>query len=64
MRCINANNTTKHSLRIFRKFLPSRLAEELQEKAYAYLVPSGKQPVSKHWLEKEEENIYASVPLA
>lgn len=51
--------TAKHSLRISREFISSRLAEELLGKAYSYLI--GKHSVSKHSLERAERNVNTSV---
>ena len=60
----DSGKTAKHSLQISRKFVSSRLAEELLGKAYGYLIPSGKHSVPKHSLESEERNIHASVSSA
>jgi hypothetical protein len=54
--------TVKHSLRISRKFVSSRLAEELLGKAYGYLI--GKHSVSKHSLERAERDVNTSVSSA
>jgi hypothetical protein len=47
--------------RIYRTFLSSRLAEEVQKKAYAYLVPSGKGLASQNLRQDEKESIMTTV---
>ena len=64
MRYTDSGNIVEHSLRISRKFMSSRLAEELLGKAYGYLIPSGKHSVFKHSLEKVERNVHTSVSSA
>jgi hypothetical protein len=48
-------------LRVTRTFLSSRLAEQVQKKAYAYLVPSGKGLASQNLRQDEKESIITSV---
>ena len=64
MRYTDSGNTVEHSLRISRKFVSSRLAEELLGKAYGYLIPPGKHSVSKRSLERVERNVHTSVSSA
>ncbi len=60
MRYTDSGKTAKGSLQISRKFVSSRLAEELLGKAYGYLILPGKRSASKPPLEKEE-NVHTSV---
>jgi hypothetical protein len=66
----DSGNTVKRSLRTSRKFVSSRLAEELLGKAYGYLIPPVKHLVSKHSLERVERververNVHTSVSSA
>ena len=60
----DSSNTVKHSLRISRKFVSSRLAEELLGKAYGYLIPPVKHSVFKHSLERVERDVHTSVSSA
>jgi hypothetical protein len=64
MRYTDSSKTVKHSLRISRKFVSSRLAEELLGKAYGYLIPPGKHSMSNHSLERVERNVHTSVSSA
>ena len=64
MRYTDSSNTVKRSLRISRKFMSSRLAEELLGKAYGYLIPPVKHPVFKHSLERVERDVHTSVSSA
>jgi hypothetical protein len=60
MRYTDSGKTAKGSLQISRKFVSSRLAEELLGKAYGYLISPGKHWASKPPLESEE-NVHTSV---
>jgi hypothetical protein len=64
MRYTDSGKTAKRSLQISRKFVSSRLAEELLGKAYGYLIPPGNHSVSKHSLERAERNVNTSVSSA
>ena len=60
MRYTDSGKTAKRSLQISRKFVSSRLAEELLGKAYGYLISPGKHSASKPPLESEE-TVHTSV---
>lgn len=57
MEYIESDVSAKHSLRVGRTFLSSRLAEEVQKKAYAYLVPSGELLACKDLLKEKKKSI-------
>jgi hypothetical protein len=61
MKYIESDVSTEHSLRVSRTFLSSRLAEEVQKKAYAYLVPSGKRLPSQNLRQAEKESVITTV---
>lgn len=60
----DSGKTAKHSLQISRKFVSSRLAEELLGKAYGYLIPPGKHSLSKPSLERAQRDVHTSVSSA
>ena len=58
MKYTDSSITVKRSLRISRKFVSSRLAEELLGKASGYLISPGKHSVSRHSQERVERNVH------